>query len=245
MTESDNAVEVNKMNVSSRLKKFKILKGGLAIARRIESIIGEQCMNVKTGAPLYFSDVRGIIFLMSEELTKMLSTLSLIPILLYLKQFASSSRAFRYCFFLGCGRGRAVCDFARKHVRKVVGVESESLLCEAEKNSGLSLSGKQAVIEIHNIDAALEDISEGTVIFMFNPFGEQTLRMVLNNIQATLDVKVRPITVIYARPLHHYVFEEFFWLNVIFDYKSLNGFHVMIYRNQYSELSTSTGLDCK
>ncbi len=60
LTESDNAVEVNKMNVSSRLKKFKILKGGLAIARRIESIIGEQCMNVKTGAPLYFSDVRGI-----------------------------------------------------------------------------------------------------------------------------------------------------------------------------------------
>lgn len=90
MTESDNAVEVNKMNVSSRLKKFKILKGGLAIARRIESIIGEQCMNVKTG--------HLFIFLMSEELTKMLSTLSLIPILLYLKQFASSSRAFRYCF---------------------------------------------------------------------------------------------------------------------------------------------------
>lgn len=216
------------MNVLSRIKKSVVLKGGIAAARRIESIIGDQCMNVKTGASVDFPHARGINL---DAFDFEANAHSTIIKAIRLVRLVHSD----VVFVLGCGQGRAVCHFARQGIRKVVGVEIDPRLCEAAKKNGESLRGRQAEIEIHNIDAALEDTSEGTVFFMFNPFGEQTLRMVLKNIEATLNGTSKSITIIYARPLYSYVFSEFSWLNIIFDYENIGGLHVIIYRNQLNE----------
>lgn len=186
--------------------------------------MGDWCMNVKTGMPVFFSHARGINRDAFDFETNAHSTI--IKAIRLLRLGPSD-----VVVVLGCGRGRAACHFARQYIRKVIGIELEPQLCDVARKNGESLRGRRAEIEILNIDAASADISEGTVFFMFNPFGERTLRMVLKNIEATRDITSEPITIIYARPLYDYVFNEFPWLHIIHDYKSITGFHTMIYRN--------------
>lgn len=181
-------------------------------------------MNVRTGAPVYFSHPRGVNgdaldFEANAHVT-----------------IIRAVRAVRLApcdvvFVLGCGRGRAVCHFARQGIRKVVGVEIDPQLCEAAKKNAENLRGKKALIRISNVDAALADTSEGTVFFMFNPFGEQTLRAVLANIERTGNAASKPITIIYVRPIHELLFKDFPWLKVVLEYESFTGLRVLIYRS--------------
>lgn len=225
---SDDVNLIKKTSAWNMLKNFAVFQELKSAAKTIESVAIDWCMNVKTGTPVYFSHARGINL---DAFDFEANAHSTIIKAIRLVRLAPSD----VVFVLGCGQGRAVCHFARQRIRKVVGVELEPQLCEAAKKNGQTLTGRKAEIEIHNIDAALEDTSEGTVFFMFNPFGEQTLRMVLKNIEATLNGTSKSITIIYARPLYSYVFSEFSWLNILFDYENIGGLHVIIYRNQLSE----------
>ena len=70
---------------------------------------------------------------------------------------------------VGCARGRACAVFARR-CSQVVGIETSPVAAEAARRNGI------AVIEA---DARTVDYTHATVLWMFNPFGPETLRAVL------------------------------------------------------------------
>ena len=198
----------------------------VAWARNIESICGDRLLNMKTGGSnLHYAHPIGVNKDGSDFEVCAHST-----ILLAIKAIRLVPED--VVFVLGSGLGRAVCHFARQHVRKVVGIELETRLCESARRNAETLRGRRAEIEIINTDAVLADMSEGSVFFMFNPFGEKTLRAVLKNIEQTHNVRVDPITAIYCAPFFSHVFEEFPWLPVAKEYTRLSGMKTIIYRNE-------------
>ena len=70
---------------------------------------------------------------------------------------------------VGCGRGRACAVFART-CAKVVGIEASPVAAAAARRNGV------AVIEA---EARAVDYTGASVLWMFNPFGPETLRAVL------------------------------------------------------------------
>ena len=103
---------------------------------------------------------------------------------------------------IGCGNGRVLCLAARRRVRKCVGIEYRPALARQAVRNARSLRGRRCPIEIIAHDAADSDFSEGTVFWMFNPFGEQTMRRVTERIIASQRSHPRRVRLIYVRPLH-------------------------------------------
>jgi predicted RNA methylase len=113
---------------------------------------------------------------------------------------------------LGCGKGRVVMFLAaRRTIRRVIGVEIVPDLAQIAKTNlkKLSLLTRVDIIEA---DASKVDLSEGTVYFMFNPFGETTLRKVLDNIKKSLQARPRKIRILYHVPECAEVLDKASWL---------------------------------
>jgi hypothetical protein len=47
-----------------------------------------------------------------------------------------------------------------------------------------------------------------TIIYMYNPFGEQTVREVASNVQRSLEQDPRPLLVVYYNPVHQHLLQE-------------------------------------
>jgi SAM-dependent methyltransferase len=131
---------------------------------------------------------------------------------------------------LGCAKGRAVCHFARLNVNKVIGVEISPPLAQAAQENVRRLRGRRARVEIHNLDAAKADLSEASMVYMFNPFGPRTLREVLASLDRSHRHAARPLTIIYVNPVYAGVFEEFPWLKPAQKSKRFTGLEVMLFR---------------
>lgn len=115
-------------------------------------------------------------------------------------------------FEVGCGMGRALCAMARRRVRKVVGVEfSEPLALRARENVA-RLRGRRSPVEVLAADAAFVDYSEGTVFYLFNPFGPTTMQIVLDRIHESVGARPRRVRLLYVNPVHEDVFERATWL---------------------------------
>lgn len=113
---------------------------------------------------------------------------------------------------LGAGKGRVVCLFARRSVKRCIGVEFARPLCDIAALNADSLRGRKAPIDIVCADAAIADLNEGTIYFLYNPFGAQTLRDVLVNLRNSLESTPRQIRLVYMNPQHAHVFAESGWL---------------------------------
>ena len=70
---------------------------------------------------------------------------------------------------------------------------------------------------------------------MFNPFGPETLRYVLKNIEKSRDIEAMPMRIIYMHARVPDVFAEFPWLEIAFDYRRFNGQRVVVYRSRKIE----------
>lgn len=103
---------------------------------------------------------------------------------------------------IGCGMGRVLCMFARRPISKCVGVECDAELAAIARQNATTLRGPHAPIEVRIGDAAEIDYSDGTVFWMFNPFGKRTLLCVLELMEQSLRVSPRPIQIVYVRPEH-------------------------------------------
>lgn len=101
---------------------------------------------------------------------------------------------------LGCGKGRVVCYLAaHRRLRKAIGVDIlPGLTRIAQANAQRIRSGTP--IEIRTGDATATDLSEVTVLFLFNPFGEGTLAAVLENLRQSLEANPRYCRIIYNNP---------------------------------------------
>lgn len=196
----------------------------ISLGRNIESAIGDYWMNTNTSGPVHFSEARGV---NKDAFDFQPNAHSTVLKAIKLANLAPAD----VVFVLGSGKGRAVCHFARQQVKKVYGIELSKELCEIAKKNVESLRNRHAEVEIINNDTALVDLHEGTVFYMFNPFGEQTSRTFLKNIDSTHNTKTTPVTIIYVNPLYDYVFKEFPWLRLVYSYTRLSGMSVKIFKN--------------
>ena len=115
-------------------------------------------------------------------------------------------------FDIGCGMGRILCVFARKPVRKCVGIEISSELARRAKDNAKRLSGRKAPIKILVVDAAEADYSKGTIYCLFNPFGTKTLRATIECIHQSVIEHPRRIKVAYFNAAFENVLDSCDWL---------------------------------
>jgi hypothetical protein len=204
------------------LAQLPFVRTASSLARRVESWAGDRWMNVDTGAAVRFGDPRGLNGDACDFQTNAHTTIvqAIRTVVLQPSDVV---------FVMGCGRGRAVCHFARQPVRKVVGIELDADLCEAARANAWALRGRMAPIEIRQADAAIDDLSDGSVFFLFNPFGERTLRTVLSHIEAARAQAGKRTVIVYANPVHAQVLEESTWLTRCHDYRGLGGLRVSVY----------------
>jgi precorrin-6B methylase 2 len=115
---------------------------------------------------------------------------------------------------IGCGKGRVICCAARFNIREVTGVEISKNLCEIAERNAVRLSRRRAPITIINTPAQDCDYLNGTVFYLFNPFGALTLRRVLLKIQLSLSAHPRFVRVVYVNPQHESLFHAHDWLEL-------------------------------
>ena len=132
---------------------------------------------------------------------------------------------------LGSGKGRMLCLMARRRMRKCVGIELFASHCEAARRNTERLRGRKSPVEIICEDAAKADLSDGTIYFMFNPFGVGTMRDVLDNIGRSLSRNPRRLSIAYHNALHDAVLAERSWLEKYHSFRSLQGAAVSFWKN--------------
>ena len=109
---------------------------------------------------------------------------------------------------LGCGLGRAVFAASWKGARRSVGVEIvKELTTQAADNY------KQSRLACRDIEfvcapAAQYNLSETTVLFLANPFGEATLQEVVERIERDRPKTKEPLRIIYLNPIYEAVLER-------------------------------------
>lgn len=134
---------------------------------------------------------------------------------------------------IGCGKGRFCCYIARYPVKKVIGIDIVPELCEIAESNLVSVRKRISPYEIRNEDVAVGNLTEGTIYYLFNPFGEKTLRCFLDNLKSTYpDTQNHPIRIIYFNTTHANVFEDYPWLVIENEYFTLEKGRALIYRSQ-------------
>ena len=115
-------------------------------------------------------------------------------------------------FELGCGKGRVIIFLAsRCKVRRIVGTEIVPGLAQiARKN--MAKSRLLCPVQIIDGDASQTDLSDGTVFYLFNPFGQETLRRVLDNIHKSLAERPRKVKILYYTPEFSHMLDNTSWL---------------------------------
>ncbi|WP_255441682.1 class I SAM-dependent methyltransferase [Actinoplanes sp. ATCC 53533] len=113
---------------------------------------------------------------------------------------------------LGSGKGRTLLLAAELGYRRVVGVEFDPGLASTARSNieayEATRPARAGVIEIVQADAAGYDFPpDPAVMFLFNPFGEDTLRAVINNLERSLQANPRPFYIAYYNPMHQDVLD--------------------------------------
>ena len=195
------------------------------LGRFVESVLGDLWLNVHTRGALYLARNRG----RNQDAVEY-DTIAHSAIKKVMRLVHPGTDDVAYD--MGCGKGRVICHFARRRVRKVVGIEISEELCETARANVRRLRNRRSPVEIINADVTLEDLSDGTIYYMFHPFGEKTLREVLKNIETSHDLTTTKVTVIYVNAQFAHVFELFPCFQIVHDYQRANGQRVIIYRSK-------------
>ena len=105
----------------------------------------------------------------------------------------------------GSGKGRVLLIASEFGFKKVRGVEFARELCIAAENNCALYKAKSKIkteFEIIETDAATYKIqNDESVFFMFNPFNEKIINVVLENISRSILVHPRKVLIIYHNPL--------------------------------------------
>ena len=118
-----------------------------------------------------------------------------------------------YAFIdLGCGKGAAMILALERGFQAVIGIEFDRRLSAiAARNLQLARTRRLSLCtaDVVNLDAAEYRFPNiPSLIFMNNPFGEDTLRAVLHNIENTFNDHPRELYVAYFNPVHREVLES-------------------------------------
>lgn len=115
----------------------------------------------------------------------------------------------------GCGSGRVIFAIATQRLKKVIGLEFDEKLVTIAEMNRRQLNGGITPVEIIHIDATEYNPLEATVIFFGNPFGEKTLKTVMDNIEKSLMSRPRNIRIVYFNSTGRGVLESLNWLEYV------------------------------
>lgn len=100
---------------------------------------------------------------------------------------------------LGCGAGHALQTFAHMTGCRGFGVELDAGLAKAATDA-LATTGLSDKVEVRCGDATEVDLSEATVVYMFNPFKGEVLDRVMDRIMDA--ARTRPLKICTTGPIH-------------------------------------------
>lgn len=113
---------------------------------------------------------------------------------------------------LGCGKGRVVCCASQFKVREVVGVEIDKSLSNVAQSNAQRIRRRKSAIRIINTPAEDFDYRNGSVYYLYHPFGASTLSKVLERIKQALRSQPRRVRIVYVFPQHESVLDHTDWL---------------------------------
>jgi predicted RNA methylase len=113
---------------------------------------------------------------------------------------------------LGAGKGAALIIAAKRGYGRLVGVEFDADLLAVARHNVRSLRRRRPTLAdrihlVHQDAAEYAWPPEPTVVYLFNPFGESTLRAVLARLEASLGAAPRPVFVVYVNPVQRHVLD--------------------------------------
>lgn len=97
---------------------------------------------------------------------------------------------------IGCGKGRVIFSVGTQRLKKVIGVEAREDMFEIAMQNLKNVKVKNTPVKIVNVDVTNFDMKEGTVFFMYAPFGKETSAKVISNIKDSLAVNPRKIRIV-------------------------------------------------
>jgi SAM-dependent methyltransferase len=113
---------------------------------------------------------------------------------------------------LGCGKGAALVLAANHGFARVVGVELNDRLVRVAESNAAEYARRHP--DAARIEAVLGDVVDfewpesPTVVFLYNPFGAETLKDVLGNLEASIRKNPRDVAVAYVSPVHTHVLDD-------------------------------------
>ena len=117
---------------------------------------------------------------------------------------------------LGSGLGRAVFAASRLGAGRSIGIEIVPDLCERAEDNRRRSRFAARNIKFICTHALNYQHCDTTVLFMFHPFGEDTMQQVLCDIKAARTGRTAPrLRIIYMNPVFDRVFEQSGWLERI------------------------------
>lgn len=111
----------------------------------------------------------------------------------------------------GCGKGRALFVAEQCGFTHLIGVDiAQELIDDANKNKTIyKKKNAESKIDFVFEDATKYKIPDNACVFyFFNPFGEDIMQQVINNIKESLKLNPRKIYCIYLNPKYKTVFEK-------------------------------------
>ncbi len=109
---------------------------------------------------------------------------------------------------LGCGKGYVLYQLQKMGFKRTDGIEynPEFVDIANENMEKLGLAGK---VRILNMDAReFEHYDSYGIVYMFHPFGGQTMRAVLSGIEESLRRRPRKFYAVYFYPVEHVMWDE-------------------------------------
>jgi SAM-dependent methyltransferase len=113
---------------------------------------------------------------------------------------------------LGCGKGRVLCFFALRGLRKCSGIEISPELADQALINARRLRLRRSPIEITEGDAVDVDVGEASIIYLFNPFSAEVMAPVLRRIEASMSVRPRRLRICYVNPAQSRLLDACAWL---------------------------------
>jgi len=114
---------------------------------------------------------------------------------------------------IGCGKGRVLCFFALRRLRRCSGIEISPSLAEQARSNARHLRARHAPIDVTHADAIDAEIGDASVIYLFNPFSAEVMRPVLRKIENSLRARPRALRICYVNPVQGALLEARDWLD--------------------------------
>jgi SAM-dependent methyltransferase len=113
----------------------------------------------------------------------------------------------------GCGKGAAILLASQYGFRKYIGVEYSPVLtgeCKTNIEKFSKRTGRNINHDIICCDATKYEVPpEANVFYFFNPFHDEILDTILQNIEESLKTNARDILILYFNAMHKNVIEKY------------------------------------